>query len=355
MRVLIADDDAGVARAVAALLVKEGHDAEVAPDGREALSRLAAHRFDVFLCDWMMPDIDGTAVVRQMQAAPGGKPLVIMVSAIAGAPARAHALRVGADDYLEKPLTRDALLGAIKGGLDKRARRATRAAPSPLGRGEALLATATWRSLRDSLHNVVVDATGVLFSSGGGPGEDAPARGEEVRACMTMVDTEHMIEVVAGVFTAEPSAAELVRVMLRDTAPNHETMRELLSELCNNVLGALKTSLLREGYRFTLQLGDHQAAPSRADFARSFSSVNAHEFNSKRVRLMAALGVRPVPVVAVASDQLSENMVLAESLFSDSGLLFVPAGTRLTSSAAERIARHLPKRTVRVCFSKTAP
>jgi twitching motility two-component system response regulator PilG len=349
MRVLIADDDAMAARAVATVLLKAGYQAEVAPDGRKALDRLSADRFDVLLCDWMMPDIDGTVVVRQVHGAPGSKPLMILVSAITGAPARAHALRVGADDYLEKPLTRDGLLGAIKSGLAKRARPAKKEAVPALGRDDALLGTATWRSLRDTLHDVVVDATGVLFSCGGGAAEGTPPRGDAVRACLTMVDAHHMIEVVAGIFAAEPSAAALARVMLRDPAPSEATERELLGELCNNVLGALKTSLLREGYRFTLRLAEAAPAPCRADFVQSLATVSAHEFSAKGARLMVAIGARSSPSVVVTADQLRENMVVAENLFNDAGLLIMAAGNRLSESAAERIARHLPRRTVRIC------
>ncbi len=89
-------------------------------------------------------------------------------------------------------------------------------------------------------------------------------------------------------------------------------------------------------------------APNRADFAQSVATLSAYEFSTQATRLTVAIGARPAPCVSVKADRLAENMVVVENLFNEASLLIVAAGTRFSSSAADRIARHLPNCTVRV-------
>jgi CheY-like chemotaxis protein len=120
MWVLVADDDLLVARSTAAVLSHAGYRVEIAPDGRKAIERLTQERFDLFLCDWLMPDVDGTAVVRALRASGKETPAIILTSALHGPLPLQHAQRVGADGFLQKPASSQALLNAVRSALAKR-------------------------------------------------------------------------------------------------------------------------------------------------------------------------------------------------------------------------------------------
>jgi CheY-like chemotaxis protein len=133
MWVLIADDDLLVARSTAAILMQAGYQVELAPGGRNAIERLTTEHFDLFLCDWLMPDVDGTAVVRALKASGKNTPAILLTSALHGPLPLQHAQRVGADGFLQKPANSQALLNAVRGALAKRqaARDAAAAAMPP--------------------------------------------------------------------------------------------------------------------------------------------------------------------------------------------------------------------------------
>lgn len=133
MWVLIADDDLLVARSTAAILTQAGYKVELAPGGRNAIERLTTEHFDLFLCDWLMPDVDGTAVVRALKASGKNTPAILLTSALHGPLPLQHAQRVGADGFLQKPANSQTLLNAVRSALAKRqaARDAAAAAMPP--------------------------------------------------------------------------------------------------------------------------------------------------------------------------------------------------------------------------------
>ena len=105
MRVLIAEDDRTSALLLERALTKAGHDSVVVQDGQEALIRLAKGGFDAVITDWMMPRMDGIELVRRAREEVAEPPLFLVVTALASAEARLHAMRAGAHDYLAKPFS----------------------------------------------------------------------------------------------------------------------------------------------------------------------------------------------------------------------------------------------------------
>ncbi len=136
MRVLVAEDDAVSALFLERLLKREGIDVELARDGLEALAALGRERFDVLLTDWMMPNLDGIELTRRVHTHCRRRPLVVVVTALASDEARAYALAAGADAYLAKPLRPEAVLEALRTGLERLSQPAP--APDPeVGEGAA--------------------------------------------------------------------------------------------------------------------------------------------------------------------------------------------------------------------------
>src|SRR3954465_8080886 len=107
-KVLIADDDRSITEGLSAILRDEGYEVSVAVDGQKALDQLGAERFGVVLADLKMPKVDGLALLKELQlrAIPTE---CIIVPGQATVDSAVQAMREGAYDYVEKPLTADKL------------------------------------------------------------------------------------------------------------------------------------------------------------------------------------------------------------------------------------------------------
>jgi len=117
-KVMIVDDEEAVVRALAGALEDEGYLCAVAKNGREALEAFPKVRPDVVLLDVWMPDMDGLEVLRGIKELDEKCP-VIMISGHATVATAVKAMKVGANDFLEKPLSIEALLLALERVLKK--------------------------------------------------------------------------------------------------------------------------------------------------------------------------------------------------------------------------------------------
>jgi len=118
MRVLIAEDDATSRRVLEVLLRKSGCEVEITHDGAEALARLRQPDApDIAVLDWMMPEMDGVEVCRQVRAGEPTSPrYLILLTAKGKTEDVVEGLTSGADDYVTKPFDRKELLARIKVG-----------------------------------------------------------------------------------------------------------------------------------------------------------------------------------------------------------------------------------------------
>ena len=108
MRVLVVEDDAGIAQGLKLHLRQQGWAADVAGTLAQGWAALCAEPFDLVLLDLGLPDGDGSALLRRLRAAPGKRlpdaatPVLVMTARDQVA-ARVAALDLGADDYVTKP------------------------------------------------------------------------------------------------------------------------------------------------------------------------------------------------------------------------------------------------------------
>jgi DNA-binding response OmpR family regulator len=120
MRVLVVEDDAKLARILAKALAEEGFAVDTCRGGREALEKVASAHFGLVVLDWMLPELEGIAVCRELRRLGSGVP-ILMVSARADVGDRVSALDAGADDYLTKPFHLEELLARVRAWMRRAA------------------------------------------------------------------------------------------------------------------------------------------------------------------------------------------------------------------------------------------
>lgn len=111
-RILLVEDEPGVALVVTDLLRAEGYSVEASGDGPEGLRRALEQRFDLLVLDLMLPGMDGFAVCRAVRERgfDGG---ILFLTAMGQVQDRVQGLRTGADDYLVKPFDPGELLARV--------------------------------------------------------------------------------------------------------------------------------------------------------------------------------------------------------------------------------------------------
>ena len=113
MRLLYAEDEKSLARAVSTNLVKNNYAVDVVYDGQTALDYLETGNYDGAILDVMMPKLDGFEVLRRMRARGDSTP-VLLLTAKAEIDERVTGLDSGANDYLTKPFDMKELLARIR-------------------------------------------------------------------------------------------------------------------------------------------------------------------------------------------------------------------------------------------------
>ncbi len=113
MRLLLAEDEKSLSKAITAILKKNHYTVDAAYDGVEALEYINANEYDGIILDVMMPRLDGIDVLQTLRAQGNATP-VIMLTAKAEVEDKVLGLDSGANDYLTKPFASKELLARIR-------------------------------------------------------------------------------------------------------------------------------------------------------------------------------------------------------------------------------------------------
>lgn len=115
MRILLAEDERSLSRAVVALLEKNNYSADAVYDGEEALAYLEGGNYDGVILDIMMPKVDGLEVLRRLRQQ--GNPIpVLLLTAKSEVEDKVTGLDMGANDYLTKPFSTAELMARSQTG-----------------------------------------------------------------------------------------------------------------------------------------------------------------------------------------------------------------------------------------------
>ncbi|HST51276.1 MAG TPA: response regulator [Pyrinomonadaceae bacterium] len=122
-RVLVVDDEENVRLTTAAILEQEGYEVATAPDGRDALEMAARRRFDLVLTDLRMEDMDGIALLNELQTRHPNI-VTVVLTGYASIESSIDALRQGVYDYLVKPCVVEDLKRTVRRALEHSEQRA---------------------------------------------------------------------------------------------------------------------------------------------------------------------------------------------------------------------------------------
>jgi DNA-binding NtrC family response regulator len=175
-RILVVDDENDIRELVREILSEEGYAVETAGNAAEARAACAREAPDLVLLDIWMPDTDGISLLREWQQTQALTAPVVMMSGHGTVETAVEATRLGAIDYVEKPLSLAKLLRTVQRAIEegKRRQRATRTLVPPLiapvGRSRLM------RDLREQVKQIAPHEAPVLVLGEPGTGREAFAR-----------------------------------------------------------------------------------------------------------------------------------------------------------------------------------
>jgi two-component system, NtrC family, nitrogen regulation response regulator NtrX len=203
-RILVVDDEADIRGLLKEILSEEGYEVEVAADAAQARASRATQVPDLVLLDIWMPDTDGITLLREWSLTDGYDCPVVMMSGHGTVETAVEATRLGAFDFVEKPLSLTKLLRTVERALDagRRKRLSARAQGQalavPIGKSKVT------QALREQVQNAASSSSPVLLLGELGSGREAYAR---YLHSLSGRAAKPFFMVVAASLGADPAAA----------------------------------------------------------------------------------------------------------------------------------------------------
>jgi two-component system nitrogen regulation response regulator NtrX len=261
-RILVVDDEADIRGLLKEILSEEGYEVEVAADATQARSSRAAQVPDLVLLDIWMPDTDGITLLREWSVTDGYDCPVVMMSGHGTVETAVEATRLGAYDFVEKPLSLTKLLRTVERALDagRRKRLSARAQGSalavPIGKSRVT------QALREQVQQAASSSSPVLLLGELGSGREAYAR---YLHSLSARATRPFFMVVAASLGADPSAALFgserdgrVELGALDQAAGGSLYLSGLEDLNSEAQRALAGAIEQNGYT---RVGGRQRVP----------------------------------------------------------------------------------------------
>jgi two-component system nitrogen regulation response regulator NtrX len=345
-QILVIDDEADIRSLLEEILTEEGYDVRVAADAKEARASRRQSRPDLVLLDIWMPDTDGITLLREWSADETLPPCpVVMMSGHGTVETAVEATRLGAFDFIEKPVSLAKLLRVVERALeaDRYAapgggRTLVPSALEPIGKSQAM------RLLRDQVERVAQHETPVMFLGESGAGREAFARYLHARSDRA---NGPFVTVVAAALTEQDAAMRLLgRVdpggeetpgLLEDARGGTLFLNDLL-DLCPSaqkvLLAALEAgSFVPVGSVDPVQLDVRVVSSSLPAIARAPSAVFRPDLRS----MLDGVTLTVPPLREYAEDVPELLRYYVDRLVDSEGLDF-----RRFSVAAQNRLRHYP-------------
>ena len=204
-RILVVDDEANIRALIDEILSEEGYEVTTAADAKEARSARKRQDFDLVLLDIWMPDTDGISLLREWSEG-GAMGTVVMMSGHGTVDTAVEATRLGAVDFVEKPVSLAKLLRTVERALAVRRNKGDRRGVAvqnvvPAGKSQAI------RALREQLARVAQHSAHTLFTGEPGSGREVFAR---YLATQSAQARGPFVAVMGGDLTDENAQRELL-------------------------------------------------------------------------------------------------------------------------------------------------
>lgn len=176
--ILVVDDEIDICQIVQEILADENYDVAVAENAQAARVAYNARRPDLVLLDIWMPDTDGISLLKEWSQDPDSLVPVVMMSGHGTVETAVEAIRLGAYDFIEKPLTTAKLLVTVEHALQNARlrqenlslKRRANVVTVPAGKSKAM------KQLRDTIERIAAHDTWVLITGEPGSGKEVAAR-----------------------------------------------------------------------------------------------------------------------------------------------------------------------------------
>jgi DNA-binding response OmpR family regulator len=342
MRVLIVDASSQDRDLAARYLQSAGHRIVVANDAKNGLLAVDREPPEVVVLDSLVAGMTPVQVIQRLRAKEQTtRAYVILASAKPCTSELTAAIAAGADDFMRKPLQRDELVMRV-GALDRIrgwAAKVFGAANNTfldLAAGAEISRLQAWQQIDRAITKDISELLGRSLVPASA--EDAMAS-SIIGAHMPLTLASEQTEVRLTVGVDAPSLAMLGQLCLGDAAAPEDALRDVVREFANTAGGAFMRAAAQEGVSLTcglpVDLGIGAFTANKPTAHQQF--VVGPRDGSLRVTFEVEILAKALRRVNVS--QLTEGMVLARDLHTESGALLVPGGTRLTSSQIERMSR----------------
>lgn len=342
--VLVVDDEADIRALIDEILSEEGYAVTVAADAHEARAARGGDKFDLVLLDIWMPGTDGISLLREWSE-PGDLDCpVVMMSGHGTVDTAVEATRLGAFDFVEKPLSLAKLLRTVERAIDsskKNGGSARSMLPSllaPIGRSSLI------KGLREKVQQIANRDSPVLFSGEPGTGRGAFAR--YVHSMSTQADGP-LVSLLAASITDANAEEQLlgsesdgdIHAGYFERAKNGTIIIDELTDLCDQAQ-KLILSVLEQGE--FVRLGGHTPVKLQA---RVLATANANfeqamddgKLRRELVSNLNTLTLRVPPLREYAEDVPELLSYYVDKLVDAEGLSF-----RRFSVAAQNRLRNYP-------------
>ena len=206
--------------------------------------------------------------------------------------------------------------------------------------GIRFLLTHTWTAVDDILRGMCTEYLQHPFEQVAGTFVVPPGCSA---ASISLTDVENELALELTFFT-KPATARVVAAMFTGDASivDDEVAKDVLLELANSGMGAVRAAFLSEEFRFAASTPKPTLARPIDKIVDGVEAKRMLTFKHGDALVHVIVAVRRQGRIKVRALLLREGMVIASDILNDAGLLLVRAGTRLTETSAGRIARMLP-------------
>jgi len=278
-RILVVDDEPGIRQSLCGVLSDEGYQARSVASGEECLEDLARTVSELVFLDIWLPGMDGMETLTRIQEIPfGDRPVVVMISGHGNIETAVRATKLGAFDFLEKPLSIQKLTVVLKNALEHRRLQLenVRLRGDKQGKYHIVGDSVPMKALRQQMELMATTNGRVLIYGESGTGKELVAHAIHA---MSGRSTEEFVEVNCAAIPEELIESELFGHIKGSFTGAHE-----------NKIGKFRKA--DSGTLFLDEVGDMslrtQAKVLRALEEQRFEAVGASEWTQVDVRVIAA-------------------------------------------------------------------